>query len=105
MNAAFLNWTDDAETNFAEAYDLAQRAVALDPRYPNAHYALGCVCMWTRRSDRGIEAFEEAIKLNPSFVLDPADVDHILDGLRKAGFEQGLEILLPPGIAWLAAFR
>jgi len=69
LNAAFLNWTDDAETNFAEAYDLAQRAVALDPRYPNAHYALGCVCMWTRRSDRGIEAFEEAIKLNPSFAV------------------------------------
>jgi TolB-like protein/Tfp pilus assembly protein PilF len=67
LNAAFLNWTDDAETNFAEAYDLAQRAVAFDARYPNAHYALGCVCMWARRSDRGIVAFEEAIKLNPSF--------------------------------------
>ena len=42
-------------------------AVALDPRYPNAHFALGLVCMWTRRSERAIAAFQEAIKLNPSF--------------------------------------
>ncbi len=42
-------------------------AVALDPRYPNAHFRLGLACMWTRRSERGMAAFEEAIKLNPSF--------------------------------------
>ena len=29
--------------------------------------SLGLVCMWTSRSDRAIAAFEEAIKLNPSF--------------------------------------
>ena len=67
-NAASLGWADDADACFEEAQDLAQRVVTLDPRYPNAHFALGAVCMWTRRSERGIAAFEEAIKLNPSFV-------------------------------------
>ena len=66
-NAASLGWADDADACFEEAQDLAQRVVTLDPRYPNAHFALGAVCMWTRRSERGIAAFEEAIKLNPSF--------------------------------------
>ena len=66
-NAAYLNWADDVEGNLIESYELAQRAIALDARYPNAHFALGLACMWTGRSARGIAAFEEAIKLNPSF--------------------------------------
>jgi adenylate cyclase len=66
-SAAMIGWADDADARFEDAYDLARQAVALDPRYPNAHFALGLACMWTRRSDRGIAAFEEAIKLNPSF--------------------------------------
>src|SRR5215472_14128307 len=64
---AFLGWADDAEANYVEAYELAQRAVALDARYPNAHFALGLVCMWTSRSDRAVAAFQEAIRLKPSF--------------------------------------
>jgi adenylate cyclase len=66
-NAGYLGWVDDAERNYAGAYELAQRAVALDGRYPTARFALGLVCMWTRRSDRAIAEFQEAIKLNPSF--------------------------------------
>ncbi len=66
-SAAMIGWADDADARFEDAYDLARQAVAFDPRYPNAHFALGLACMWTRRSERGIAAFEEAIKLNPSF--------------------------------------
>jgi adenylate cyclase len=66
-SAAMIGWADDADALFADAYDLARQAVTLDPRYPNAHFALGLACMWTRRTERGIAAFEEAIKLNPSF--------------------------------------
>jgi adenylate cyclase len=66
-SAAMIGWADDADALFADAYELARQAVALDPRYPNAHFALGLACMWTRRSERGIAAFEEAIKFNPSF--------------------------------------
>jgi adenylate cyclase len=66
-SAAMIGWADDADALFADAYDLARQAVTFDPRYPNAHFALGLACMWTRRSERGIAAFEEAIKLNPSF--------------------------------------
>jgi adenylate cyclase len=66
-SAAMNGWSDDADALFGEAYDLAQQAVNLDPRYPNAHFALGLACMWTHRRERGIAAFEEAIKLNPSF--------------------------------------
>ena len=65
--SAQTGWAGDANACFEDAYDLAQKAITLDPRYPNAHFALGLACMWTGRSERGIAAFHEAIKLNPSF--------------------------------------
>jgi adenylate cyclase len=65
--SAQTGWAENRDGCFEDAYDLAQQAVTLDPRYPNAHFALGLACMWTARSERGIAAFDEAIKLNPSF--------------------------------------
>ena len=66
-NAGFLGWADNAARNYEESLELAQRAVALDPRYPIARYALGLVYMWTRRSERAMAEFQEAIKLSPSY--------------------------------------
>jgi tetratricopeptide (TPR) repeat protein len=66
-NAAYLNWAEDPEANYAESYDLARRAVTLDPRYPAARFALALVSAWTGRTDRSVAEYQEAIKLNPSY--------------------------------------
>jgi adenylate cyclase len=66
-NAAYLNWAEDAEANYAEAYNLAQRAVSLDPRYPAARFALALVSSWTGRTGRSVAEYKEAVKLNPSY--------------------------------------
>jgi adenylate cyclase len=66
-NAGYLAWAEDAESSYAESYELAQRAVALDVRYPAARFALALVCAWTGRSDRSVAEFQEAINLNPSY--------------------------------------
>src|SRR6516164_6825432 len=66
-NAGYLAWVEEAETNYAEAYELAQRAVALDGRYPAAHFALALVCAWTGRFDRSAAEYQEAVNLNPSY--------------------------------------
>ena len=65
-NAGYLGWAENAEGNYDEAFELAQRAVGLDGRYPNARFALGLVCLWTSRSDRAMAELQEAIHLNPS---------------------------------------
>ena len=67
LNAAYLAWAEDIEASYVEAFELGERAVALDARYPMAHFALGAVCMWTRRHDRAIAAFQKTIELNPSY--------------------------------------
>jgi len=66
-NAAYLNWSDDPERCYREAFELAQRAITLEPRDPAAHFVMGLVCMWTSRFDRSMAEMKEAIKLNPSF--------------------------------------
>jgi adenylate cyclase len=77
-SAALAGWAENSDACFEQAHDLAQRAVTLDPRYPNAHFALGLVSMWTSRSERATAEFEEAIKLNPSFAAAHAILGHIL---------------------------
>ena len=66
-NSGYLGWADNVTLSYIEAYELAQRAVSLDPRYPPAHFALGLVCMWTHRSHAAMSSFQEAIDLNPSY--------------------------------------
>jgi adenylate cyclase len=66
-NAGYLGWATEVDAAYAEAYELARHAVALDARYPNARFALGLVAMWTSRSDEAMAAFAEATRLNPSF--------------------------------------
>jgi adenylate cyclase len=67
LNAAYLAWADDPQSNFANSDELGQRAVALDARYPAAHFVLGLVCIWTGRPERAMAEYQEAINLNPSY--------------------------------------
>jgi TolB-like protein/tetratricopeptide (TPR) repeat protein len=90
-NAAYLGWADDASLNYADAYDFAQHAVSLDPRYPQAHFALGLVCMWTHRSDRAMSSLQEAIDLNPGYAAA-----HVLLGqmhLYRGRSEQAIALV------------
>ena len=66
-NSAYLGWASDPEGSYAEAYELAERAVGLDLRDPGAHFSLGLACMWTSRPQQAFVCFEEAIALNPSY--------------------------------------
>jgi adenylate cyclase len=77
-NAGFLHWADDADSNYEESFQLAQRAVALDARYPMAHYAFGASCMYTHRPDRAMAEMRQAIDLNPSFAAAYTALGHLL---------------------------
>ena len=95
--AAYLSWAENPERNYEEAFELGQRAVTLDARYPNAHFALALICMWTGRTDRAAAEFEEAIRLNPSFAAAHAVLGVVLTfrGQPEAGVasvEKGIQL-------------
>ena len=50
------------------AFELAQTAVHLDPRLPQARTALGNVLLSKRQHDAAILEFERAFALNPNFI-------------------------------------
>jgi adenylate cyclase len=50
------------------ALELAETAVHLDSRLPQAHAQLGWVLLWKRRHDIAIAEFERAFVLNPNFI-------------------------------------
>jgi tetratricopeptide (TPR) repeat protein len=50
-----------------EARRYFQKAVTLNPRYPNAYYNLGLVCVLQTNHDAGVEYFSTALTKDPSF--------------------------------------
>ena len=107
--AAYLSWTDAPERNYQEALELGQRAVELDIRYPNAHFALALISMWTGRSDVAAAEFEHAIRLNPNFAAAHAVLGVVLTfrGQPEAGLasiEKGIRLSPkdPRLFIWLA---
>ncbi|HTP69495.1 MAG TPA: tetratricopeptide repeat protein [Dongiaceae bacterium] len=52
-------------TAITEEY--AQKAIALDPKLPMAHYLLGELYLYQAKTDQAIAQFEQEIQLNPSY--------------------------------------
>jgi adenylate cyclase len=50
------------------ALELAEMAVHLDARLPQAHAQLGDVLIWKRQHDPAVAEFERALALNPNFI-------------------------------------
>jgi TolB-like protein/tetratricopeptide (TPR) repeat protein len=65
---AHMGWTDMA-TSLPVAQRAALVAVEADNADPWAHYALGCVNLFSRRFDDSLAEFEMSLRLNPNFSL------------------------------------
>lgn len=68
MFSAHMGWMEMPEA-MAKAERAALASIRADGEDPWAHYALGCVCLLTRRFDDSLAEFELALRLNPNFSL------------------------------------
>jgi adenylate cyclase len=83
--------------DYSAAAETATKVVALKPDYPYGHWHLACSCAQLGQMDRARAALGELLRLLPGldseFVVsvasyrNSADLEHVIDGLRKAGWE------------------
>jgi adenylate cyclase len=66
LNEFLFQW-DPNPQNLERAFDLAQKAVALDDSLPLAHHALGVVYEWKKQIDQAIAELERVISLDPNY--------------------------------------
>jgi adenylate cyclase len=78
-NAGVLGWADDAERNYADAFTLAERAVALDGRDPTARFVFGLAATNVKQSELAITQMRQAITLNPSFAAALTNLGQLMN--------------------------
>jgi adenylate cyclase len=88
----YLNrWNETADRSLEHAYELAQRAVAVDETDPHAHNSLGLAHLWQRQHDRAIEEQQRAIALDPNFAAAHATQGQTLHYAGRS--EEAIELI------------
>jgi adenylate cyclase len=88
--SASNGWSNDVQADLLKAVELAEKAVILDPQNPKTHWGLGRAIARLRTPgalERGIEAMQRAIDLNPNFADAYAYLTllYIADGRAEDG--------------------
>ncbi len=76
-------WQADDGSLKSEAASLAQRAVSLDPRAPQARYALALSYMHTTHIHLAIREMEEVIRLHPSHAVARANLGNLYNYVNQ----------------------
>jgi TolB-like protein len=66
---AFLEISKDRAGEISRAHELAEHAIALDPRDPQGYHALGRAHLISGDVEASVWALEKAVELNPSFAI------------------------------------
>jgi len=72
-----LQWSQDPQC-LDQAFELAQRAIALDDTLSEAHFVLGEVYLWKKQHEQAIAEFEKSISLNPNYADAIAELGEVL---------------------------
>ena len=86
-----------ARRGCASAAESAMKVIALKPEYPYGHWHLASSCAQLGQLDHATAALREVTRLIPNFnrafvesvqaFQNPADYEHMIEGLKKAGWE------------------
>ena len=84
-------WHEAGDRPLEQAYELAQKAVALDDTYARAHFALGNVRLWKRQHDQALAEFERAVTLDPNFATGHMGMGWVLQYAGRS--EEAIEFI------------
>jgi adenylate cyclase len=110
VHRVFHGWETDAAKALDEALRLGQRAVSLDRRSPQAHYALALVHVHTGSIAMALSDMEEVIRLHPSHAAAWANLGNLYNYVNQP--ERATQSVLtamrlspsdPRQFIWLAA--
>jgi len=73
-----LGWSQDSRS-LERAFELAQRAIALDDSLPEAHAILAEVYLWRKQHEQAVAELEKTIALNPNDADGIARLGNILN--------------------------
>jgi adenylate cyclase len=83
-------WAQGPET-LEKALELAQKAISLDDRLPQAHYLLGFVYLWKKEHDRAIAEMEKVVALDPNDADGNAGLAELLTWVGRE--EEAIKLL------------
>lgn len=86
---AFFNVGSDRDDDLKCAYDFAHRSLAMDPRDPQGHWALGRAHNLAGEFDLGVDRLRESVRLNPNFAQGHYSLAYGL--LFADGYEEGID--------------
>jgi len=91
-------WSKTPSQSIQEAYEAARKAVALDGRDANAHWALGTANLFRRRFEDAFSSYETAIDLDPNNAAAHGGLGSALAyaGRTEPKFSIAIENRLPP---------
>lgn len=88
---ALNSWVPDSKAAFEDALAFARRAVASDPRHPQAHFALGIAWMNLQNLSAATASLSDAVRLNPSHAPSRAALGQVMNYLNRPG--EALELI------------
>ena len=92
-----LDFTDSPAQTQERSFEMARKAVAINPGSPQAQWALGYVYMYRKQFDKAVEALEHAVTLSPSYADGYALLALIKNNMGQAEeaiqlIEKGIEL-------------
>jgi TolB-like protein/predicted Zn-dependent protease len=85
-----LQWSQDPQS-LERAFELAQKALALDDSLPLAHMVLGYVYLWKQQPDQAIAEAERAIALDPNDAENYRGLANVLSYVGRS--EEAIKLL------------
>ena len=64
LQDVFMAWTNDPIQSLGQAFELAQKALALDSKDNRSHWVQGAVYLYQRQFERSAAAYQRALTLN-----------------------------------------